>query len=68
MEIVAVGGSKKSKPIKANGGLWPEILNEMNGCQLTALIAQLKGYHLKEQSQFAGGADWRKLLFERNLW
>ena len=30
--------------------------------------SQDKESNLKKQSQFAGGANWRKVLIERKLW
>jgi len=50
-----LAAQKKQTQSKPNGGLWPEIRNKMNGCQMTAPEAQLKRYHLKKQSQFAPG-------------
>ena len=41
-----------SKPIV---GLWPEIVNNTNGCGMIAAKAQFTELQLKKQSQFAKG-------------
>ena len=78
MEILMILGDfrlEKTNPIKANMpaiGRKSEILSPKSETdRMEAEIeipARFTECDLKKQSQFNGRVNWRKLLFERNIW
>jgi len=58
MKILTLWAGEKTNPIQSQTK--PILVSPQ-------IFWGLKGY-LKKQSQFDGGRNWRKLLFERLLW